>query len=74
MESVMVFGVRALIKNGCQVKISRRAESFWVEVLQISKSGKKIRGRIDNELITSKYKYGDVITFRTSEIIEVWTE
>lgn len=57
------------VAKGQYVKIRRNGERFWVKLTKTT--GPWLSGKLANDLVTQKGKFGDKIHFRKSEIIEI---
>jgi hypothetical protein len=57
------------LKRGSTVKVSTGKESFWVIVN--SRKGNTFTGEVDNELVVTPLKLGQVITFTTENIMDI---
>ena len=51
------------------VKISRNGERFWIANPKETKNGTYI-GFVANHLLNNSYKYGSIISFKLSEVVE----
>ncbi len=51
-----------------KIKIVRNAEGFWVRVNNFNKENGYYRGTVLNNLFNNRYKYGDKIRFKKSEV------
>ncbi len=47
-------------------------ERFWVKITRESKE--LVYGRIDNDLLNSKYHYNDEIVFTRDHIVDLWSD
>jgi hypothetical protein len=56
-------------KIGDEVKIVRDANRFWVLVRGIN--GNRVTGEVKNHLIESSIRFGEIITFLSSGIVDV---
>jgi hypothetical protein len=50
------------------IKIVRNGEGFWVRVRNFNKTNGFYHGTVLNNLFMNKYKYGDRIRFKKSEV------
>ena len=55
-------------RKGNIIKIRRNGERFWVKVVKVLKYG--IIGTCLNNLLMNNYKYGDIMKFKTRDIVE----
>lgn len=53
-------------------KIIRDNERFWVKFTAVKKN--KIHGKIANDTISKKYKFGQSINFKSKDVIEITTK
>ena len=58
------------LKRGSTVKVSTGKESFWVVVN--SRKGNTFTGEVDNVLVATPLKLGQVITFTTENIVDIY--
>jgi hypothetical protein len=60
------------IKRGSTVKVGIPGESFWVVVN--SRKGNTFTGEVDNVLISTSLKLGDIIAFKTENVLDIHPE
>ena len=60
------------IKRGSIVKVGIPTESFWVVVN--SRKGNTFTGEVDNVLVSKPLKLGDIIAFKTENILDIHPE
>jgi len=59
------------VKAGSVVKVCHNNERFWVTVTAVK--GKKVKGRVDNDLICEQpFGYGDEVEFTKDNIYCIW--
>ena len=58
--------------KGSTVKIRRHGERFWCIIKSIK--GDNITAIVDNNLITKKLKYGDIVRFKKSDILDIYKD
>jgi len=61
----------AKIAPGEIVKVCAFRERFWVEVLSVE--GDHITGKVNNELLTQKLKYNDIVRFKANNVYNIWS-
>jgi len=54
------------------IKIVRNGEGFWVRVKNFNKENGFYHGTVLNNLFFNRYKYGDKIRFKKSEVGTVY--
>jgi len=57
------------IAPGDFVRVCTDDERFWVEVVAVENG--IITGRVDNDLITRRLKYNDIISFRPDNVFNI---
>ena len=60
------------LKRGSIVKVSTGKESFWVVVN--SRTGNSFTGEVNNMLVATPLKLGEVIAFKTKNIMDISPE
>jgi len=63
------------IKKGSVVKICVGGERFWVSVTKVS--GKKITGRVDNDLVNTDahgLRYNDAVEFEKRNVYSIFSD
>jgi uncharacterized protein YegJ (DUF2314 family) len=53
-----------------RVKVCSEGEHFWVLILEILADG-SFKGTIDNDLITNKLRYGQIIFLKKEHIFDI---
>jgi hypothetical protein len=55
--------------RGMLVKVRRNSERFFVKIRRVTRT--HIYARVKNYVICQPFKYGDIITIKQAEIIEI---